>query len=64
MGKAYSKKGDSGNAEAMLRRSLQIDPQNASANYLLGQLLMPTGRADEARKLLERWQQLRKENER
>ena len=48
----------------MLRRSLQMDPQNASANYLLGQVLMQTGRADEARKLLERSQQLRKENER
>jgi len=39
-----------------------MDPQNRSAHYLLGQTLQQEGRAEEAKKVLERWQQLGKEN--
>jgi tetratricopeptide (TPR) repeat protein len=59
LGKAYLKKSDLPAAERMLRRALQMDPQNASALYSLGRTLIQAGRAEEGKKLLERWEQLR-----
>jgi cytochrome c-type biogenesis protein CcmH/NrfG len=46
----------------MLRRALQMDPKNASAHYLLGRTLIQSGHAEEGRKLLQRWEELRKES--
>jgi Flp pilus assembly protein TadD len=34
----------------MLRRAVQMDPNNKSAHYMLAQLLQQTGRADEAKR--------------
>ena len=59
LGKCYFKKGDYTNAEGILRRALKIDPQNASATYLLGQTLMVEGKKDEGRSVLERWKTMR-----
>ena len=44
----------------MLRRAIEMDPNNYSAHYLLGQTLQRLGRPEEAKKILERSQQLRK----
>jgi len=46
-------------AERMLRRALQMDPRNASAHYLLGRTLIQSGHAEEGKKLLRRWEELR-----
>jgi tetratricopeptide (TPR) repeat protein len=62
LGKGYLKGKELSNAENMLRQALKMDPQNRSAHYLLGQTLEQEGRAEEAKKVLERWQQLGKEN--
>ncbi|MGI8741336.1 MAG: tetratricopeptide repeat protein [Bryobacteraceae bacterium] len=59
LGKGYLKRKDLLNAEQMLRQALRMDPQNYSAHYLLGQTLMQAGRADEAKKVLDRAQQLK-----
>jgi Flp pilus assembly protein TadD len=50
LGKAYTRKGQLGTAEGMLRRAIQYDPNNRTAHYLLAQLLQQTGRVDEARR--------------
>jgi tetratricopeptide (TPR) repeat protein len=62
LGKAYFKKSDLPNAEHMLRRALQMDPRNASAHYLLGRTLIQAGHAEEGKKLLSRWEELRQES--
>lgn len=62
LGKAYFNKSDLANAEHMLRRALQMDPRNASAHYLLGRTLIKAGRTEEGKKLLVRWEELRKES--
>jgi tetratricopeptide (TPR) repeat protein len=61
LGKAYLKKKDYADAEGMLRQAIRYDPQNYSAHYLLGQTLLQAGKADEGRKMMERSQQLRKD---
>jgi Flp pilus assembly protein TadD len=38
---------------------LRLDPRNASAHYLLGQTLMQLGKAEEAKKEMEQWQELK-----
>jgi ATP-dependent RNA helicase RhlE len=45
--------------QRMLRQAIQMDPQNSSAHYLLGQTLIQAGRSDEGRKMLQRSQELR-----
>lgn len=50
LSKSYLKKRDLGNAEGMLKRALQMDPNNKSAHYMLGQLYQQTARADEAKR--------------
>ena len=50
LSKSYLKKRDLGNAENMLKRALQMDPNNKSAHYMLGQLLQQTGRAEDAKR--------------
>ena len=50
LGKAYSRTGNLGTAEGMLRRAIQYDPNNRSAHYLLAQLLQQMGRGDEAKR--------------
>ena len=62
LGKAYFKQEDFTNAEQMLRQSLKMDPQNLSAHYMLAQTLMKLGHAEEARKVLARWQELQKQH--
>lgn len=62
LGKVYLKKSDLPNAEHMLRRALQMDPRNASAHYLLGRTLIQAGHTEEGKKLLSRWEALRKES--
>lgn len=59
LGKGYLKREDLLNAEQMLRQALRMDPQNYSAHYLLGQTLLHAGRAEEAKKVLDRAQQLK-----
>ena len=46
----------------MLRRALQMDPHNASAHYLLGRTLIQSGHAEEGKKILQRWEELRKDS--
>ncbi len=50
LGKVYLKKGDLPNAESMLRRAAQMDPNNFSAHHLLAQVLQRGNRADEAKR--------------
>lgn len=59
LGKGYLKRKNLVDAEQMLRQALRMDPRNYSAHYLLGQTLMQAGRTDEARKVLDRAQQLK-----
>jgi len=54
LGKCYSKMGRLADAEGILKRALEIDPNNHSARYLLGQTLMAEGKRDEGRAVLER----------
>lgn len=61
LGKVYFKKQDYVNAEGMLRNALRLDPQNYSAHYLLGQTLIKIGRQEEARKILDKAEGLRRE---
>src|SRR3712207_9408285 len=53
LGKVYLKQGDLANAERILRRALQMDPNNFSAHHLLAQVLQQSNRSDEARKRSE-----------
>ena len=64
LGRSYMKKGQPATAEGMLRRAIQYDPNNKAAHYLLGQLLLQTGRGDEARRELEIAEKLQAEPER
>jgi Tfp pilus assembly protein PilF len=50
LGKAYSRTGNLGTAEGMLRRAIQYDPNNRTAHYLLAQLLQQMGRTEEAKR--------------
>ena len=50
LGKAYSKTGQPGAAEDMLRRAIEADPNNKSAHYLLAQVLQAVGRIDDAKR--------------
>ena len=59
LGKVYLKKADLANAETMLRRALQMDPNNYSGHHLLAQVLQQANRADEARKEFELAERLR-----
>ena len=59
LGKVYLKKDDLGNAESMLRRALQMDPNNFSGHHLLAQVLQRAARPDEARKEFELAERLR-----
>ena len=43
----------------MLRRAIKMDPANYQAHYLLGQVLIEGGKADEGRRMLEESQKLR-----
>ena len=63
MGKAYLKKNDLPNAESMLRRATQMDPNNFSAHHLLAQTLQQAGRADEAKQEFAVAERLRAANE-
>jgi hypothetical protein len=44
-------------AERMLRRALRID---ASPHYLLSRTLIQFGRSEESKKMLQRWEVLKK----
>jgi tetratricopeptide (TPR) repeat protein len=59
LGKVYLKKADLANAENMLRRALQMDPNNYSGHHLLAQVLQQSNRPDEARKEFEIAERLR-----
>jgi len=63
LGKAYLKKGDLGNAEAMLRRAVKMDTMNSSARYLLGQTLVQMGHAEEGREMMRRSQETHKDGD-
>ena len=52
-----------GEAEAYLRKALQLDPKSSKASYQLGLLLARTGRQEEAARQLELAKSLRKEDE-
>jgi Tfp pilus assembly protein PilF len=54
LGKCYWKQKNLFNAEATLRRGLEMDPQNYSGIYLLVQILIAEGRKDAAQPLLEK----------
>ena len=57
------KKGDLGNAEAMLRRVVKMDTMNSSARYLLGQTLVQIGHAEEGREMMRRSPETRKDGD-
>ena len=59
LGKGYLKRKELANAEGVLHHALRLDPQNLSAHYLLGQTLMQEGRPDDAKKEMDRWQELK-----
>lgn len=59
LGKVYLKKGDLPNAENMLRRAVQLDPNNFSGHHLLAQALQQANRADEAKREFETAERLR-----
>jgi cytochrome c-type biogenesis protein CcmH/NrfG len=59
LGKCYFNTGDFTNAEAILRRSLVLDPNNYAANYLFGRTLISAGRAKEGRVLPDKLKSLR-----
>lgn len=59
LGKVYLKKVDLVNAENILRRALQMDPNNYSGHHLLAQVLQQANRPDEARKEFALAEQLR-----
>jgi Tfp pilus assembly protein PilF len=45
----YLKTGDLGNAESILRRAVQMDPNNFSGHHLLAQVLQQANRPAEAK---------------
>jgi Flp pilus assembly protein TadD len=53
LGRAYMKKNELGTAEGMLRRAIELDPNNKAARYLLAQVLQQAGRDDEAKREFE-----------
>ena len=53
LGRAYMTRGQPSTAEGMLRRAVEYDPNNKSAQYLLGQALQKLGREGEAAKEFE-----------
>ena len=59
LGKVFLKKGDLPNAENMLRRAVQMDPNNFSGHHLLAQALQQANRIDEAKKEFELAEKLR-----
>jgi tetratricopeptide (TPR) repeat protein len=54
LGKCYFKQKNYFNAEASLKRALELDPQNYSGTYLLVQTLNAEQKKDEAAPLLEK----------
>jgi tetratricopeptide (TPR) repeat protein len=50
LGKAYSKTGQPGAAEDMLKRAVGYDPNNRSAHYLLAQVLQQMGKVEDAKR--------------
>ena len=59
LGKVFLKKGDLPNAENMLRRAVQMDPNNFSGHHLLAQALQQANQTDEARREFELAEKLR-----
>jgi tetratricopeptide (TPR) repeat protein len=59
LGKVYLKKGDMATSESMLRRAIQMDPNNFSAHNLLAQVLQRANRSDEAKREFELAEKLR-----
>lgn len=59
LGKVYLNKHDLLNAENMLRRAVQMDPNNFSGHHLLAQVLQQASRADEAKREFEIAEKLR-----
>ncbi|MCM3901681.1 MAG: tetratricopeptide repeat protein [Pyrinomonadaceae bacterium] len=59
LGKVHLKKGDLSNAESILRRALNMDPNNFSGHHLLAQVLQQANRLEEAKKEFETADQLR-----
>jgi len=53
LGRAYTKKAQPAVAEGMLRRAIQLDPNNRTAHYQLAQLLQQAGREEEAKREFE-----------
>lgn len=53
LGKVYLKTGNLANSEGMLRRAIQIDPNNYSAHHLLAQTLQQMNRLEEAKREFE-----------
>jgi tetratricopeptide (TPR) repeat protein len=53
LGEAETVLGHDAEAEAALREALQLEPGSVKAAYLLGRLLVRTGRGEEGRELLE-----------
>lgn len=64
LGKVYLKKADLVNAENILRRALQMDPNNYSGHHLLAQVFQQANRPEEARKEFALAEQLRGNAER
>jgi tetratricopeptide (TPR) repeat protein len=59
LGKVYLKKGDLANAENMLRRAVQMDPNNFSGHHLLAQMLQQASRTEDAKREFETAERLR-----
>jgi tetratricopeptide (TPR) repeat protein len=63
LGKVHFKKGDLVNAETVLRRALNMDPNNFSGHHLLAQVLRQANRLEEAKKEFEIADRLRTSSE-
>ncbi len=59
LGKVYLKKGELPNAESMLKRASQMDPNNFAAHHLLAQVLQRADRGEEAKREFEIAEKLR-----
>ncbi len=60
LGRAYAAIGRTGEAERAFRVALEIDPKHVLGNLWFGQLLVANGRQDEATKILDLFQELRR----
>jgi Flp pilus assembly protein TadD len=57
------KSGDTGEAAQELSKALQLNPDHAEANYMLGELLFQRGQKEQAKQYFEKFLSLHSGNE-